>query len=243
MQSEFNGAPPGVVAQAQEPIPLQVDGLSTAHLVCMNPSPGYKRPFDVLVATLILVITAPLALLIALIVRVTSTGPILFRQERLGRDSRPFVLYKFRTMYHGADVEVHRAYFKLYLQGDPAPGQGRSIYKLHRDPRITPPGGVLRRLGLDELPQLLNVIKGDMSLIGPRPPLPYEVEHYCPRDLLRLSVKPGITGLWQIHGRDVVDFKTMVDLDLEYIRRQSLGLDLKILLATVPSVIWAYIKH
>jgi lipopolysaccharide/colanic/teichoic acid biosynthesis glycosyltransferase len=197
----------------------------------------YKRPFDVVVAALLLVLTAPLFVVGALIVRATSPGPILFRQERLGRGGRPFTLYKFRTMYHGAGDALHREYINLYLQGAPAPGQAGTLYKLRRDPRITPLGGILRRLALDELPQLFNVIRGEMSLVGPRPPLRYEVERYGERDLLRLSIKPGITGLWQVRGRDVVDFKTMVELDLDYIRRQSFALDLKILLATIPSLL------
>jgi lipopolysaccharide/colanic/teichoic acid biosynthesis glycosyltransferase len=146
------------------------------------------------------------------------------------------MLFKFRTMYHGAGDALHREYINLYLQGTPAPGQAGTLYKLRRDPRITPLGGILRRLALDELPQLFNVIRGEMSLVGPRPPLHYEVERYSERDLLRLSIRPGMTGLWQVRGRDVVDFKTMVELDLEYIRRQSFGLDLKILLATIPSL-------
>ena len=206
-------------------------------------SPVYKRPFDVLVATVLLVLTAPVAAVVASIVKLTSPGPILFRQERLGQYGCPFTLYKFRTMYHGAGVELHREYFRLYRQGVRAPGQPRPLYKLRRDPRITPLGSTLRRLALDELPQLYNVLRGDMSVVGPRPPLRYEVEHYTQRELLRLSVKPGITGLWQVRGRDVVDFDTMITLDLEYIQRQSLALDLWILLVTFPAVICAYIRH
>ena len=118
-----------------------------------------------------------------------------------------------------------------------------NLFKLRHDPRITPVGGVLRRLGLDELPQLLNVIRGDMSLVGPRPPLAYEVEHYTRRHRRRLQVKPGITGLWQVQGRDVVDFETMIDMDLEYIERQSLPLDFGIVIATVPALLWAFITH
>jgi lipopolysaccharide/colanic/teichoic acid biosynthesis glycosyltransferase len=202
--------------------------------------PAYKRPFDVVMGTLLLVLSLPLFALIALLVKVTSHGPVLFCQERLGQHGRPFIAYKFRTMYHNADATPHREYFKQYLRGAPAPGQPGDIYKLRRDPRITPIGGVLRRLGLDELPQLINVVKGDMSLVGPRPPLAYEVEHYSQYHLQRLAVKPGITGLWQIRGRDVVDFETMVAMDLEYIERQSLALDLALLLLTIPAVVWAY---
>jgi lipopolysaccharide/colanic/teichoic acid biosynthesis glycosyltransferase len=205
--------------------------------------PIFKRPFDLAVAIVLLPPAVAVSAIVAILIRISSPGPILFRQERVGLRARPFVMYKFRTMYHGADTQVHEEYFKRYLHGEVAPGQSRAIYKLRRDPRITPIGGILRRLALDELPQLLNVLKGDMSVVGPRPPLAYEVEHYSPRDRLRLSVKPGITGLWQIRGRDVVDFATMVDLDLEYIQRQSLRLDIAILLGTVPALIWTYIRQ
>jgi len=168
---------------------------------------------------------------------------VFFRQERLGKDEAPFLVYKFRTMYADVDSRPHQEYFKRYLKGETAPGEDAKLFKLRHDPRITPVGSVLRRLGLDELPQLLNVIRGHMSLVGPRPPLAYEVEHYSARHRRRLLIKPGITGLWQVRGRDVVDFETMIDMDLEYIERQSLSLDLGIVLATLPALLWAYIKH
>jgi len=243
MQDQISTATPNLAPHVQDHIAPPPDALGAEHSLGTHRSPVYKRSFEVLVATLLLVLTAPVAAVVALIIKVTSPGPILFRQERLGQNARPFTLYKFRTMYHGADVEPHRAYFKLYRTGARAPGQARPIYKLRRDPRITPVGGTLRRLALDELPQLYNVLRGDMSLVGPRPPLLYEVEHYTARDLRRLSVKPGITGLWQVRGRDVVDFDTMINLDLEYIQRQSLALDLWVLLATMPALAWAYIRH
>jgi lipopolysaccharide/colanic/teichoic acid biosynthesis glycosyltransferase len=243
MHDQLSTTTPNRTPQVQDHTAPPAEAFSTEQSIGTNRSPVYKRPFDVLVATLLLVLTAPVAVVVALIVKVTSPGPILFRQERLGQNGRPFTLYKFRTMYHGACVELHREYFKLYRQGARAPGQPRPLYKLRRDPRITPLGGILRRLALDELPQLYNVLRGDMSVVGPRPPLRYEVEHYTQRDLLRLSVKPGITGLWQVRGRDVVDFDTMITLDLEYIQRQSLALDLWVVLATIPALVWAYIRH
>jgi len=243
MQDQISTATPNLAPHVQDHISPSIESPSAEQSIGTNRSPVYKRPFDVLVATLLLVLTAPVAAVVALIVKFTSPGPILFRQERLGQNARPFTLYKFRTMYHGAGAEPHREYFKLYRRGARAPGQARPIYKLRRDPRITPLGGTLRRLALDEVPQLYNVLRGDMSVVGPRPPLLYEVEHYSERDLRRLSVKPGITGLWQVRGRDVVDFDTMINLDLEYIQRQSLALDLWVLLATIPAVAWAYIKH
>jgi lipopolysaccharide/colanic/teichoic acid biosynthesis glycosyltransferase len=242
MQDQLSTATPHVAPQVQDHTSPAPEALSAEQSIGTTRSPAYKRPFDVLVAGLLLVLTAPVASVVALIVKVTSPGPILFRQERLGQNGCPFTLYKFRTMYHGASAELHREYFTLYRQGVRAPGQPRPLYKLRRDPRITRLGGVLRRLALDELPQLYNVLRGDMSVVGPRPPLRYEVEHYTQRDLLRLSVKPGITGLWQVRGRDVVDFNTMITLDLEYIQRQSLALDLWVLLATMPALVWAYIR-
>jgi lipopolysaccharide/colanic/teichoic acid biosynthesis glycosyltransferase len=242
MQDQLSTATPHVAPQVQDHTSPAAEALRAEQSIGTTQSPVYKRPFDVLVASMLLVLTAPVATMVALIVKVTSPGPILFRQERLGQNGRPFTLYKFRTMYHGASAELHREYFTLYRQGVRAPGQPRPLYKLRRDPRITRLGGVLRRLALDELPQLYNVLRGDMSVVGPRPPLRYEVEHYTQRDLLRLSVKPGITGLWQVRGRDVVDFNTMITLDLEYIQRQSLALDLWVLLATMPALVWAYFR-
>jgi lipopolysaccharide/colanic/teichoic acid biosynthesis glycosyltransferase len=243
MYDQLSTTTPTPTPQVQDHTSPPAEALGAEQSIGTHRSPVYKRPFDVLVATVLLVVTAPVAAVVALTVKLTSPGPILFRQERLGQYGCPFTLYKFRTMYHGAGVELHREYFGLYRQGIRAPGQPRPLYKLRRDPRITPLGGILRRLALDELPQLYNVLRGDMSVVGPRPPLRYEVEHYTQRDLLRLSVKPGITGLWQVRGRDVVDFDTMITLDLEYIHRQSLALDLWILLATLPALVWAYIKH
>jgi lipopolysaccharide/colanic/teichoic acid biosynthesis glycosyltransferase len=206
-------------------------------------APAYKRPFDQILGALLLVVSAPVFGLTALLVKGSSRGPVFFRQERLGKDERPFLVFKFRTMYADVDSAPHREYFKRYLKGETAPGVDANLFKLRHDSRITPVGGVLRRLGLDELPQLLNVIRGDMSLVGPRPPLAYEVEHYTPRHRRRLQVKPGITGLWQVRGRDVVDFETMIDMDLEYIERQSLPLDFEIVIATVPALLWAFITH
>jgi lipopolysaccharide/colanic/teichoic acid biosynthesis glycosyltransferase len=243
MHDRLSTTTPAPLPHGQDHTSPSAEAVGAEQPISTHRSPVYKRPFDVLVASVLLVLTAPVAAVVALIVKLTSPGPILFRQERLGQYGCPFTLYKFRTMYHGAAVELHREYFRLYRQGIRAPGQPRPLYKLRRDPRITPLGGILRRLALDELPQLYNVLKGDMSVVGPRPPLRYEVEHYTQRDLLRLSVKPGLTGLWQVRGRDVVDFDTMITLDLEYIHRQSLALDLGILLATLPALVWAYIKH
>src|SRR5437763_874428 len=170
MHDQLSTTTPHRTPHGQDHSSPPAEALSAAQSIGTHRSPLYKRPFDVLVATLLLVLTAPVAAMVALIVKVTSPGPILFRQERLGQHGCPFTLYKFRTMYDGAAVELHREYFRLYRQGIRAPGQPRPLYKLRRDPRITPLGSILRRLALDELPQLYNVLRGDMSVVGPRPP-------------------------------------------------------------------------
>jgi lipopolysaccharide/colanic/teichoic acid biosynthesis glycosyltransferase len=193
-----------------------------------------KRALDLVATTLILVLVLPTFLFIGLLVLVSSRGPILFRQQRVGLNGTPFTLLKFRTMYHGASSAVHETYYRALMEGTAQPTG--NTFKLRNDPRITPLGRVLRRLSLDELPQLINVLRGDMSLVGPRPPLPYEVEHYGPRELGRLSVPPGLTGLWQVSGRAILNFHQMIDLDLIYIQRWSLWLDLKIL-ALTPLVV------
>lgn len=236
------------MAQARErlswlPDPAEAVCWHVSEVASVGRGPRYKRPLDLVVGSLIMIVSAPLFVLVALVVKVSSRGPIFFRQERLGLNGRPFEVVKFRSMYANADPTRHREYFKQYLQGRSAPGEPENVFKLRRDPRITPAGRMLRRLGLDELPQLLNVLKGDMSLVGPRPPLEYEVAHYNDRHLARLSVKPGITGWWQVRGRDVVDFESMVELDLEYVRNVSLWLDIKILLMTVPSLVWALVSR
>lgn len=188
-----------------------------------------KRLVDVVGATLGLVLLAPLLALIALAVRREDGGPVLFAQTRVGLHGRPFTLYKFRSMV--VDAEVHRAGLERFNEVDgPA-------FKMRRDPRITRVGAVLRRFSLDELPQMYNVLRGDMSLVGPRPPLASEVACYERWQLRRLSMRPGLTGLWQVSGRGNPDFTTWIRLDLEYIDTWSLGLDLHLLLRTLPVVI------
>ena len=194
-----------------------------------------KRVFDVTVAVVLLVVLAPVLACVALAVRLSSPGPILFVQPRLGKNGRTFTMYKFRTMRPGGDPAVHRAYVRALICGAAEPQDG--AFKLSDDPRVTRVGRFLRRFSLDELPQLLNVLKGNMSLVGPRPPLAYEVELYSARDRGRLSVAPGLTGLWQVSGRSELTFQEMVDLDLEYIERWSMWLDLKILIRTPLIVI------
>lgn len=193
-----------------------------------------KRVLDVLIAGGSLTVLSPLFLAIALFVRLSSKGPILFRQERIGREGRPFTMYKFRTMLDKCDPAVHRAYVHALIHEEASAMSG--IYKLHDDARVTRLGRVLRRFSLDELPQLMNVLEGDMSLVGPRPALPYEVDTYGERERKRLAVKPGITGLWQVSGRATLNFQQMVAFDLAYIEGWSLGLDLEILRRTPGAV-------
>jgi lipopolysaccharide/colanic/teichoic acid biosynthesis glycosyltransferase len=198
-----------------------------------------KPLFDLAVALLCLVIMCPLLAAVALLVRLTTPGPALFRQTRIGRDHRPFVLYKFRSMYAGSADDVHRQYVrKLLTQDQPPAGGQRGLYKLEEDPRITPLGRVLRKTSIDELPQLLNVIRGDMSLVGPRPALPWEAEMMAVTHGERFGVRPGMTGLWQVSGRSSLTMRQALELDVEYARRQSFALDLLILLKTAPTVLF-----
>jgi lipopolysaccharide/colanic/teichoic acid biosynthesis glycosyltransferase len=191
------------------------------------------RALDLAGTLLMLFVLSPLLLMIAALIKLDSRGPVFFRQQRVGRDGRPFEVAKFRTMHHGADHDVHRDYMLALIEsGTPAP-------KLASDARVTRFGGLLRRSSLDELPQLYNVLRGDMSLVGPRPPIPYEVEHYPPHWFARFAVKPGLTGLWQVSGRSEVSLERMIDLDVEYVRRRSLWLNLWLLLKTIPAVMTA----
>ena len=190
----------------------------------------FKRIIDVVGASLMLLLGWPLFLLIAIAIKLDSPGPVLFRQVRVGKDHRRFRMYKFRSMREGAEHELD-ALRELNEADGP-------IFKLHNDPRITRTGQFLRRTSLDEMPQLINVLRGEMSLVGPRPPIPEEVAQYQPWHLNRLTVPPGMTGLWQVSGRSELTFDEMVLLDLYYIEHWSPWLDLSILLRTVPKVIF-----
>jgi lipopolysaccharide/colanic/teichoic acid biosynthesis glycosyltransferase len=201
-----------------------------------------KRLIDVLGSVALLVLLSPVFLVIAAAIKLTSRGPILFCQQRIGEHGTPFPFLKFRSMYINNDASQHKEYVRKLIAGQaikqPTNGTGEGIFKLTKDPRITPVGDFLRRTSLDELPQFLNVLQGDMSLVGPRPPVPYEVEAYATWHRRRLlEAKPGITGLWQVHGRSRVGFDDMVRLDLRYARNCSPWLDLKILLKTPAAVI------
>src|SRR6185503_12005818 len=194
-----------------------------------------KRTFDLLFAALAIVLLFPFWLIIALLIKLDSRGPVFYTQERVGMDGRLFLLYKFRTMKAGADSQLHREYQKAFIAGRAEANVGddsKPTYKLLTDPRITRIGKFLRRTSLDEVPQLFNVLSGDMSVVGPRPPIPYEVEAYELWHRKRLDMKPGVTGLWQVSGRNRLPFEEMVRLDLFYIENWSLLLDLKIILRT-----------
>jgi lipopolysaccharide/colanic/teichoic acid biosynthesis glycosyltransferase len=226
-----------------------------------------KRVLDVLMAVMLLIALAPIILVIAIMIKLDSPGPIIFRQKRVGTrrkeangrnlwEMKTFTFYKFRSMRADADSELHRAFIKAFMEEDYErmadiqqacqeetveprdaftaaflPEQEQAL-KLTQDPRVTPVGRVLRKTSLDEVPQLWNVLKGEMSLVGPRPDLPYSVADYKPWHFERLNAQPGITGLWQVEGRSQVSWDDLVRMDIEYIQNQSLWLDLKILLKT-----------
>lgn len=201
-----------------------------------------KRVVDVAGSSLALVATWPLFALIVLLIRLTSKGPAFFRQQRVGQGGRSFECLKFRTMQVGSDPKIHREYVRKLISGSltsKSAGSGvNGIYKIQRDPRITPLGRLLRRTSLDELPQFWNVLKGEMSLVGPRPAIPYELESYDYWHRRRiLDIKPGITGLWQVHGRSRTTFDEMVRLDLRYAEGWSIWLDLKILFETPKAML------
>ncbi len=200
-----------------------------------------KRVIDVILSAALLVLLLPLMALIALVIRLDSAGPAIFHQSRVGKWGRQFTMFKFRSMCEDADDELHRQFASEYINGNgkPSTEPNGAVFKLNADRRITRVGRWLRRTSLDELPQLLNVLKGDMSLVGPRPALAYEVQEYSGWHLKRLAVLPGMTGLSQISGRSGLTFEKIVRLDLLYIRRRSLTLDLAILLKTIPVVLAA----
>jgi lipopolysaccharide/colanic/teichoic acid biosynthesis glycosyltransferase len=193
----------------------------------------WKRPLDVVLALLALVVALPLIGLVALAVVLDSPGPPLLGQVRVGRGGRPFRMWKLRSMRAGCDQSAHRRAAADWFAGEASGGR----FKTLADPRITRVGRVLRRTNLDELPQLLNVLRGDMSLVGPRPAIAYELAHYQPGYFARLTVLPGMTGLWQVTRRDRLSANQMMELDLQYVARLSPWLDLKILAMTVPALL------
>lgn len=192
----------------------------------------WKRVFDILGASLVILVLSPLLLLLVLTIKLTSRGPAVFSQTRIGKDGKEFMLHKFRSMVSGAEKLKEGL---KHLDDTDGP-----IFKIKDDPRVTEIGRYIRRHGIDELPQLFNVLKGDMSLVGPRPPLPEEVREYTSHQRRRLSVMPGMTCLWQISGRSDISFYEWIELDIYYIEHSSFPLDFKILLRTIPVVISGY---
>jgi lipopolysaccharide/colanic/teichoic acid biosynthesis glycosyltransferase len=188
-----------------------------------------KRVLDVIGAAAALVLTSPLMLIAAIAIKLESRGPVLYRSTRIGRGGRPFTFLKLRSMVHDADQHRHRLSHLNECDGP--------VFKINRDPRVTRVGRFLRVTSIDEIPQFVNVLLGHMSMVGPRPPIPEEVVQYEPWQLRRLDVRPGITCLWQISGRSRIGFQEWMRLDLEYIRRQSLALDMNILIRTIPAVL------
>lgn len=208
-----------------------------------------KRCMDICLSTALIILLLPLLLLIALLIKLDSPGPAIFTQERVGAKRQRFGLkrvwvvqnflfYKFRSMARDADQSLHEAYIKDFVEGRARPSaESGGKYKLTNDPRVTRVGRFLRKFSLDELPQLFNVLKGDMSLVGPRPVPTYEVAGYSPRHHNRFAALPGITGWWQVKGRCQVSFEEMIRMDVDYIRNASMWLDLKILFLTLPAVL------
>ena len=211
------------------------------HFAPSKISSGIKRAIDIIGSGTLLLVLGPVLAAIALIIKLTSDGAVLFKQDRIGRFGQRFKCLKFRTMYINNDPKIHQDYVKQYIEGNmeqKAEPAAPAVYKITSDSRVTPIGRFLRKTSLDEIPQFCNVLQGTMSLVGPRPPLPYEFEIYDIWHRRRVvEVKPGVTGLWQVGGRSHLKFDEMVRLDLQYCRTWSLWLDLKILLATPGAVI------
>ncbi|MBC8255238.1 MAG: sugar transferase [Ardenticatenia bacterium] len=195
-----------------------------------------KRIGDVLLSGLALLVLSPVLLVISILVKRSSPGPVLFVQDRIGKNGVPFPFMKFRTMVHNSDDAIHRQFAAMFINGSDKTEKPESVFKLTDDPRITRIGAWLRKTSLDELPQLFNIIRGEMSLVGPRPPIAYELDHYQPWHHERLRVTPGLTGLWQVSGRSNVPFEEMVRLDIHYINTWTLRKDFEIIFKTVPVV-------
>ena len=219
---------------------VSLERVGTAQLLTFSAAPddGFrlllKRCFDLVVAVVALLVLWPLMLLIAVLIRMTSPGPVIFRQTRCGLNGRRFTFFKFRSMVANAE-ELKAELVHL--------NERQTVFKIADDPRLTPVGRWLRKFSLDELPQLFNVLKGEMSLVGPRPPLPDEVENYLRWQRRRLRMRPGLTCLWAVKGRDQLDFETWMRMDMEYIDSWSLSLDLTILLRSIPYVLTGHGAH
>ncbi len=216
-----------------------------------------KRLIDIVFVLATSIFTLPLMVLIVILIKLDSKGPVIYKQTRVGAErwekegfsywrEKEFTIYKFRTMFNGSNHKLHYDFIKAYIQGDHKrmlelqPNQSTvTMNKLNGDPRVTRVGRWLRKTSLDELPQIWNVLVGEMTLVGPRPPIPYEVEMYSPWHRRRLASVPGLTGWWQVKGRCTTDFDEMVRLDIEYLEKQNILLDMKVILLTVPAVLTA----
>ena len=199
--------------------------------------PWWKRTLDIVGSIAALIFFFPLIVATAVFIRWVSPGPVLFRQTRIGAGGRPFDFIKFRTMQHNADASHHQQYLAELIHGDGEDDNAAPMIKMDSDPRIIPFGGFLRKSCIDELPQLINVLKGQMSLVGPRPPIPYEVAEYLKWHNGRFACMPGMTGLWQVSGKNRLTFKEMVRLDITYARRMSLLFDLRIIVMTPIAIL------
>lgn len=216
--------------------------IQTLTLEGISIHPGYlrvKRVCDVLFTLLIMPLLCPVVVIVGLLIRLDSAGPLFYHQKRIGLNGAEFDMLKFRSMYVNQDDSLHRNAARRYMLGEQLNGAAKdgSCFKLGHDPRITRIGRFLRKTSIDELPQFFNVLRGEMTLVGPRPPVPYEVELYQPHDWLRLAGKPGLTGPWQVYGRSRVTFREMVELDIAYLQRQSIWEDIKLIALTVPVMI------
>ena len=200
-------------------------------------NPGYlrrKRIVDLSLTLLLAPFLVLAAAVVVLLIRLDSSGPVLFRQKRLGANGSEFTMYKFRSMYANCGEAAHRQAIEKFMQGEVLNSNTIRSYKLEGDPRITRVGRFIRATSLDELPQFWNVLRGEMTLVGPRPPIPYEITYYNAYHWLRLSGRPGLTGLWQVYGRSRVKFQEMVEMDIAYLQQQSIRQDLKLIILTLP---------
>ncbi|HVB23701.1 MAG TPA: sugar transferase [Ktedonobacteraceae bacterium] len=214
--------------------------VQTAPIQTISMQVGYtraKRVFDILFTLLLALPLLLVSAVIAVLIMLDSRGPILFRQKRVGLNGKEFEMLKFRSMYIHQDDSTHREAIKQYIYGEKLNNEGKTPYKITQDSRITRIGRFLRKSSLDEIPQFWNVLMGEMSLVGPRPPLPYEVELYNSYAIIRLCGKPGLTGPWQVHGRSCVTFDEMVEMDISYLQQQSFWADVRFICLTIPVMI------
>jgi lipopolysaccharide/colanic/teichoic acid biosynthesis glycosyltransferase len=216
---------------------IKANSMGSSQLLVRGKAFLIKQALDFILTSLILITFSPWLFLIMLAIKIGSPGPVFYKQIRLGEKGKPFSFYKFRSMYVNTDDAKHRSYVKKLIKaGNPyvIDENGKPLFKISDDERVTRVGRLIRKYSVDEFPQLLNVLKGEMSLVGPRPPLPHEYRDYRDWHKKRLDGIPGITGLWQVSGKDRISFEEMVKLDIHYLKNWSLWLDIKIILRTIP---------